>query len=87
MNDLAGAGRGDWRRNNCGIFCEICTRIFAAIFLRIFAESGVKKSCAVGARGSSAGRAESARIVRLDGRLAQRLERPAYTGKVRGSNP
>ena len=23
----------------------------------------------------------------IDGRLAQRLERPAYTGKVRGSNP
>jgi hypothetical protein len=39
----------------------------------------MKKSCAVAARGSSAGRPESVRMVRLDGRLAQRLERPAYT--------
>jgi len=26
-------------------------------------------------------------MVRIEGRLAQRLEHPAYTGKVRGSNP
>ena len=31
--------------------------------------------------------ADSARIFWFDGRLAQRLEHPAYTGKVRGSNP
>jgi hypothetical protein len=41
----------------------------------------------VGPLRPSAGRLESVRMVRLNGRLAQRLERPAYTGKVRGSKP
>jgi hypothetical protein len=36
---------------------------------------------------SSLDRVPSATMDRFDGRLAQRLERPAYTGKVRGSNP
>jgi hypothetical protein len=36
---------------------------------------------------SSLDRVPSATMDTFDGRLAQRLERPAYTGKVRGSNP
>ena len=36
---------------------------------------------------SSLDRVPSATMDGFDGRLAQRLERPAYTGKVRGSNP
>jgi hypothetical protein len=52
-----------------------------------FARSRREKILRNEARGSSVGRPESVTMVRLDGRLAQRLERPAYTGKVRGSNP
>ena len=36
---------------------------------------------------SSLERVPSATMEAFEGRLAQRLERPAYTGKVRGSNP
>ena len=62
-------------------------RGFAAIFGRNFAGSGREKILRRGARGPSARRLESVTMVRIDGRLAQRLEHPAYTGKVRGSNP
>src|SRR3984885_9165993 len=75
-----GVGCGGWRRKILEYFAKFASLASRRFSCGFCADSGLKKSCAVGARGSSAGRPESVRMVRLDGRLAQRLERPAYTG-------
>ena len=69
------------------IFCGILARESAAILGVQFCSIRRKEILRRAGRRSSAGRVESDTMVRFDGRLAQRLERPAYTGKVRGSNP
>jgi hypothetical protein len=90
VNELAGIGLSRRSAENSEYFAEILRgdlRRLAADFGRIFARSRRQKSSGAGREGPSAGRRESVRMVRIEGRLAQRLEHPAYTGKVRGSNP
>ena len=90
MNELAGMERRDLWLTILGYFVRILPtdlRRFAAILGCNFARSRREKILRRRARGPSARRPESVTMVRLDGRLAQRLEHPAYTGKVRGSNP
>ena len=90
MNELAGIRSVGTRATNAENFAEILRGNlgrFVADFGRDFRRARREKMLRREARGPSVGPPESVRMVQIEGRLAQRLEHPAYTGKVRGSNP